>query len=63
MGDGFLAGLDDVERRLFVGRYWYTYEVNRLAGAYGMTPNAVTKQLGRTREKLRAYLAERGYTV
>jgi len=61
--DGFLAGLDDVERRLFVGRYWYTYEVNRLAGAYGMTPNAVTKQLGRTREKLRAYLAERGYTV
>ena len=61
--DGFLAGLDDVERRLFVGRYWYTYEVNRLAEAYGMTPNAVTKQLGRTREKLRAYLAERGYTV
>jgi hypothetical protein len=28
-----------------------------------MTPNAVTKQLSRTRERLRAYLAERGYTV
>ena len=63
MLDGFLEGLDVWERRIFVGRYWYTYEVNCLAKAYAMTPNAVTKQLSRTREKLRAYLAERGYTV
>jgi DNA-directed RNA polymerase specialized sigma24 family protein len=34
-----------------------------MAEAYGMTPNTVSKQLGRTREKLKAYLAERGYTV
>ena len=26
-----------------------------------LTPNAVTKRLGRTREKLRDYLNERGY--
>ena len=61
--DDFLARLDEQECRLFVGRYWYAYEVNRLAKAYGMTPNAVTKQLGRTRETLRAHLAERGYSV
>ncbi len=61
--NGFLAGLDSRERNIFVGRYWYTYEVNRLAKAYGLTSNAVTKQLGRTREKLRAYLAERGYRI
>lgn len=61
--DDFLARLDMRECRLFVGRYWYAYEVNRLAKAYGMTPNAVTKQLSRTREKLRAYLSERGYSV
>jgi RNA polymerase sigma-70 factor (ECF subfamily) len=61
--DDFLARLDERECRLFVGRYWYAYEVNRLAKAYGMTPNAVTKQLSRTREKLRAYLTERGYSV
>jgi RNA polymerase sigma-70 factor (ECF subfamily) len=61
--NGFLEGLDKTERVIFVGRYWYAHPVNRLAEAYGMTPNAVTKQLARTRERLRAYLAERGYTV
>ena len=61
--NSFLEDLPDTERRLFVGRYWYAYPVNRMAEAYGMTPNAVSKQLGRTREKLKAYLAERGYTV
>ena len=61
--NNFLIALPDTERRLFVGRYWYAYPVNQMAEAYGMTPNAVSKQLGRTREKLKAYLAERGYTV
>ena len=61
--NNFLVALPDTERRLFVGRYWYAYPVNQMAEAYGMTPNAVSKQLGRTREKLKAYLAERGYTV
>ena len=59
----FLREQDALNRKLFVGRYWYGYPVHRLAEAYGMTPNAVTKQLSRTRERLRAYLAERGYTV
>ena len=59
----FLETLPDTERRLFVGRYWYAYPVNRMAEAYGLAPNAVSKQLARTREKLRAYLGERGYTV
>ena len=57
----FLRTLPDTERRLFVGRYWHNYEVNRLARHYKLSPNAVTKRLGRTREKLRSYLNERGY--
>ena len=61
--NGFLEGLELRERQLFVGRYWYAHPVSRLAEAYGMTPNAVTKQLIRTREKLRAYLAVRGYSI
>ena len=61
--NGFLEGLDTRERQLFVGRYWYAHPVNRLAEAHGVTPNTVSKQLARTREKLRAYLAKRGYTV
>ncbi len=56
----FLAALPSLERRLFMGRYWHAYSVGRLAGAYGMTPNAVSLRLMRTREKLRAYLEERG---
>ena len=61
--NSFLEDLPDTERRLFVGRYWYAYPVNRMAEAYGMTPNAVSKQLARTREKLKSYLEERGYSV
>lgn len=58
---GFLRSLPEEERRLFMGRYWHGYPVRRLAKQYGLTPNAVTKRLGRTREKLRDYLNERGY--
>lgn len=61
--EAFLDALPETERRLFVGRYWYTYPVAKLAEAYSMTPNAVSKQLARTREKLKVYLNERGYTV
>lgn len=61
--NGFLEGLEPRERQIFVGRYWYAHPVTRLAEAYGLTPNAVSKQLSRTRDRLRAYLAERGYHV
>ena len=57
----FLRKLSEEERRLFMGRYWHGYTVHDLAEHYGLTPNAVTKRLGRTREKLRNYLNERGY--
>ncbi len=59
----FLRALPDRERRLFLGRYWYTVPVKELAREWSMTPNAVTLSLRRTREKLRTYLTERGYTV
>ena len=57
----FLRSLPDTERHLFMGRYWHGYGVGTLAKHYALTPNAVTKRLGRTREKLRDYLNERGY--
>ena len=59
----FLADIDDTDRKLFVGRYFHAYEVQRMAEGYGLTPNAVSMRLYKTREKLRAYLQERGYTV
>ena len=65
LGDikAFLYGLDELDRNLFVGRYFHAYEVGKLANDYGMTRNAVSLRLYKTREKLRAYLQERGYHV
>ena len=59
----FLRGLPVDERNLFMGRYWHGYSVKLLAKHYELTPNAVTKRLGGTREKLRGYLNERGYRI
>lgn len=59
----FLRGEDALSRKLFMGRYWHACSVKVLAKHYGLTQNAVTKRLTRTREKLRAYLNERGYRI
>ena len=58
----YLATLPQLDRQLFVGRYWYNHSVKALARHYGMTANAATKRITRAREGLRAYLVERGYT-
>ncbi|MBP3666526.1 MAG: sigma-70 family RNA polymerase sigma factor [Clostridia bacterium] len=60
---GFLESLPAEERNLFVLRYWHGHSVARLAKAFGMKPNNLSARLYRTREKLRAYLTERGYQV
>ncbi len=59
----FLREQDETDRNLFVGRYFHAYEVQRMAEAYGLTPNAASLRLYKTREKLRVYLQERGYSV
>ena len=59
----FLYTEDALDRKLFMGRYWHAYTVNKMATYYGLSPNAVSHRLSRTRERLRAYLNERGYTV
>ncbi len=59
----FLRTEDAVDRRLFMGRYFYTRTVHELAAAEGMREKAVYKHLDKVRDRLRAYLEERGYTV
>ncbi len=59
----FLGRLDDLERQIFVGRYFHTCSVKALARLHGLTPKAVTMRLARTRDKLRIFLEERGYHV
>lgn len=58
----YLATLPQLDRQLFVGRYWHNHSVKELAKYHRMTPNAATKRIGRAREGLRTFLKERGYT-
>ncbi len=70
-GDGELAGHisrflweeGELDRRLFMGRYWYGQSVAELAADWKLTTGAVSMRLYKSRERLRAYLTERGYTV
>jgi RNA polymerase sigma-70 factor (ECF subfamily) len=59
----FLEGLEEIDRKLFMGRYFHATPVKDLAKTYDMTPNAVSLRLHKTREKLRLHLEEGGYTV
>ena len=61
--NGFLAELAETDRILFVGRYWYSYAIDGLAAQMGLTKKAVYMRLHKTRERLKAYLTERGYRV
>ena len=57
----FLETQDPMDRMLFMGRYFHLCSVKELAEKSGMTENNVSVRLYRVREKLRAYLNERGY--
>ncbi len=59
----FLRQQGETDRVLFVGRYWFACGVEELARRTGLTPKAVHMRIFRTRERLRAYLEERGYEV
>jgi RNA polymerase sigma-70 factor (ECF subfamily) len=59
----FLEGLNTVDRRLFVGRYWHFYPITALAETYGLTADNTSVRLHRMREKLKNHLTERGFTI
>lgn len=59
----FLDGLDPLDRKLFLGRYWHLYPVSLLADTYHLTANNTSVRLHRLRERLRAYLTERGFHI
>ncbi len=59
----FLRAEDELDRRIFMGKYFYGQSVKDLAREWDLTANAVSLRLHKSRERLRIYLAERGYTV
>lgn len=59
--NGFLATLSPRSCQIFVARYWFGDSVKEIAAQWGMTENAVSVGLSRTRDKLKAYLIKEGY--
>ena len=52
----FLEELPEVERTVFLCRYWYVDSVSDIANHFGFSGSKVTSMLHRTRKKLRAVL-------
>ncbi len=54
--ESFLKTLDKESRVMFMKRYWYAESIRDIAKSVGMTENAVTVKLHRTRKRLKKYL-------
>ena len=61
--DGFLAGLSERDRSLFLRRYWYLDSTEQLAKRFRMSRTHVTTALHRLRVKLRVHLQQEGFEV
>ena len=61
--NGFLGSLPKQKRDLFVLRYWYARPIGDIAAQQNMSVGSVTMSLKRSREKLKAYLTERGFEL
>ena len=61
--NGFLHGISQKKRRMFLGRYWLCETVSELAAKFGTNENTVSGTLSRTRRELMEYLKKEGYDV
>ena len=59
--NSFLGTLTDLERRVFLCRYWYMDSIQTIAKKFGFSQSKVTSMLHRTRGKLRTMLEKEGY--
>lgn len=57
----FLGELPEVERTVFVRRYFLMDPIGEIEKSFGFTESKVTSMLHRTRKKLRASLTKEGY--
>ena len=61
--DCFLTGLPEIQRNLFIRRYWYLDSVEQMAKRFAMSKTQVTTTLHRLRVKLRTYLEQEGFQL
>ena len=61
--NGFLRGLGEEKRNVFVRRYWYLDSVTEIAKCFDLSESKVKTMLFRCRIRLRKYLEREGYTL
>ena len=59
----FLRAQPRTERNIFIGRYWYLYQIRDLAGAYRMSESKIVSLLYRMRNKLKLHLEKEGVSL
>ena len=57
----FLGTLPEMQRNIFLRRYWFFEPIAEIAQTYGFTQSKVTSLLHRIRGKLKDYLLKEGY--
>ena len=58
--NGFLGGLPEEKRNLFIRRYWYGESIREIAAACGAGEEKIKSSLFRTRQRLRQCLEKEG---
>jgi RNA polymerase sigma-70 factor (ECF subfamily) len=61
--NGFLAGLPEKSRKIFMGRYWYLLSIKEIAEEYHMGESRVKVTLFRLRKDLKEVLEKEGITL
>ena len=61
--DAFLREIKTRDRQFFLRRYFYTEAVSDIASRFGVSANAVSVSLARTRGKLKERLEKEGFFV
>ena len=59
--NGFLAGLKENERRIFICRYWYMDSLEDICKRFGYSQSKVKSLLFRLRHRLKEHLEREGY--
>ena len=59
----FLRAQPDLDRRLFVRRYFHLESISALGRRFGLTESQIKSRLHRTRQKLKSALAKEGIPV
>ncbi len=61
--NGFLAGLPERKRQVFLRRYWYFSSIAEIARDYSLSEGNVKVMLLRTRKALKQHLEKAGITI